>query len=64
MSTSVEEKVENNEPTEIDVDNLFKIVGEFSLYQFVMLVLIGLLCTIPAIVSYSFAFTGATPDFR
>ncbi|RMZ96378.1 organic cation transporter -like [Brachionus plicatilis] len=45
-------------------DSIFKEIGEFGPYQFLVFALVGLVATIPGIVGFSFAFYAATPSFR
>ena len=47
-----------------ELDNDFKQIGEFGIYQLLVFVLVGLTSCIPAILAYSYIFIGATPDFR
>jgi hypothetical protein len=47
-----------------ELDNDFKQIGEFGVYQFAIFVLVGLTSCIPAILAYSYIFIGATPDYR
>ena len=48
----------------INIDDLYRVIGEFSKYQLLVFVLAGLLCTIPAVITYSYVFNGASPEYR
>lgn len=49
---------------ESDADRLFSLVGEFGVYQFVIVVLASITNLIPAIVAYGYAFYGTIPKYR
>ena len=46
------------------VENIYKEIGEFGAYQFILFLLIGSVACIPAVVAYGTSFYGAVPDFR
>jgi hypothetical protein len=54
--------VASNEDNESD--KIFRRVGEFGIYQFVLVVLASVTCLVPSIVAYGFVFYGAVPEFR
>jgi hypothetical protein len=46
------------------LDDDFKEIGEFGLYQFVIVFLVGLTAVQLAVLDYRCFFIGATPDYR
>ena len=50
--------------TKAKLDDAFKQVGHFGLYQLALLALVGSMSFVPAVSFYNQVFTLATPDFR
>ena len=46
------------------IDNIFKEIGEFGVYQFILILLIGSVSFIQSFLNYGFSFYAATPEFR
>lgn len=47
-----------------ELDNDFKQIGEFGVYQLLIFILVGLTSCIPALLAYSYIFISGTPEHR
>lgn len=48
----------------IDIDKIFQSVGELTVYQLLLVFLIGNIQFLEPFVGYSYSFYGATPEHR
>jgi hypothetical protein len=46
------------------LDEDFRKIGEFGNYQFIILVMVGLMASQAAVLDYGYAFISATPEYR
>ena len=57
--------MKNNENNnKIDIDKLFKSVGEIGVYQIILVCLVSNITFLPSFVGFSFSFYGASPGHR
>ena len=48
----------------LNLDDIYKKIGDLGPYQILMICLIGMVTNIQQIVGLSYSFYGAVPDFR
>ncbi len=46
------------------IEDIFKQISDFGLYQFFLISIISAVAIIPSLVSYGYSFYGAMPDLR